>query len=70
MQKDALTLQDIAARKRALACESQYDAAAVALGLMEHVEAIERSIRREAEECWLDMEALLLETEPLVMAYP
>jgi hypothetical protein len=55
-----LTLQEIETRQQQLAEENQADRIALVLGLMDRSEVTERTIRREMEQRWLEMEALLL----------
>jgi hypothetical protein len=55
-----LTLQEIETRQQQLAEENQADRIALVLGLMDRSEVTERTLRREMEQRWLEMEALLL----------
>lgn len=58
-----LTLKDVEARQRQLQQETQIDQAAVTTGHLDAVEAVQRSVEREFEQRWLEMEALLLNSQ-------
>lgn len=58
-----LTIKDVEARQRQLQQETQIDQAAVTAGKLDAVEALQRSVQREFEQRWLEMEALLLNSK-------
>jgi|GEM_PF-3457822 len=60
MREKDFTLQEIEFRQEQLAQELQEDELAVLMGLMGKPEMVERTVRREVERRWLQMEALLL----------
>ena len=63
MREKELTLQEIEFRQQQLDEELQEDELAVLMGLMGKPEMIERTVRREVERRWLQMEALLLRSK-------
>lgn len=63
MRERELTLQEIEFRQQQLDQELQEDELAVLMGLMGKPEMIERTVRREVERRWLQMEALLLRSK-------
>jgi hypothetical protein len=60
MTNGDLTLQEIEQRLQTLAQEECNDEVALREGKIEHGLAVERSVYRQAEKRWLEMEALLL----------
>ena len=63
MREKGLTLQEIEYRQQQLEEELQEDELAVLMGFMGKPEMIERTVRREVERRWLQMEALLLRSK-------
>ena len=63
MREKELTLQEIEFRQQQLDQELREDELAVLMGLMGKPEMIERTVRREVERRWLQMEALLLRSK-------
>jgi len=63
MRDKELTLQEIEFRQQQLDEELQEDEFAVLMGLMGKPEMLERTVRREVERRWLQMEALLLRSK-------
>jgi hypothetical protein len=60
MADKILTLQEIETRRQQLAEESKADKIALIMGLMAKSEVVERAVRRDAEQRWLEMESFLL----------
>jgi hypothetical protein len=60
MANEELTLLEIEQRLQCLKQEELNDQAAVRAGHIRKDHAIERSIHRQAEQRWLEMEAMLL----------
>ena len=63
MREKELTLQEIEFRQQQLEEELQEDELAVLMGLMGKPEMLERTVRREVERRWLQMEALILRSK-------
>lgn len=63
MREKELTLREIEFRQQQLDHELQEDELAVLMGLMGRPEMVERTVRREVERRWLQMEALLLRSK-------
>lgn len=63
MRGKELTLLEIEFREQQLEQELQEDELAVLMGLMGRPEMVERTVRREVERRWLQMEALLLRSQ-------
>lgn len=63
MREKEITLQEIEFRQQQLDQELREDELAVLMGLMGKPEMIERTVRREVERRWLQMEALLLRSK-------
>ena len=63
MREKDFTLQEIEFRQEQLEQELQEDEFAVLMGLMGKPEMVERTVRREVERRWLQMEALLLRSQ-------
>lgn len=60
MADKILTLQEIETRRQQLVEESRADKIALIMGLIQKTEVVERAVRRDAEQRWLEMESFLL----------
>ena len=62
MPDKILTLQEIETRRQQLVEEGRADKIALIMGLIEKTEVVERAVRRDAEQRWLEMESFLLKS--------
>lgn len=62
MYTKTLTLDEVNARQQCLNQESMKDEQALRVGHIDKSEAIARSVNREFEQRWLEMEAILLKS--------
>lgn len=62
MSQKTLTLQEVELRQSRIDQQHHEDRMALSTGHLEQSEAVRRTVYREFEQRWLEMEALLLES--------
>ncbi|HRV95833.1 MAG TPA: hypothetical protein P5526_27005 [Anaerolineae bacterium] len=65
MLANSLSLQEVEDRRQRLTQELRDDQVALNAGFLDKSEAIKRSVYREFEQRWLEMEALLLQSNSI-----
>ena len=65
MLANSLSLQDVEDRRQRLNQELRDDQVALDAGFLDKSEAVKRSVYREFEQRWLEMEALLLRSNSI-----
>lgn len=65
MLANSLSLQEVEDRRQRLNQELRDDQMALNAGFLDKSEAVKRSVYREFEQRWLEMEALLLQSNSI-----